>query len=365
MRVFLSSTYVDLIEYRKVAADALDRLGQKVGRMEVFGARPTEPSESCLTEIEACDLFVGIYAHRYGYVPAGSDFSITEIEFQHAKTLSKPIFGFVIDEDHPWTPKMIEDEPGKTKLRELKRDVATGRIKETFTTAPDLALKIATSLGHYLSQPLSPRRDPGLQNDSDLPRALDRLVLGLLSATHDLQQRLYNFVGRYGYVYIDAENPKDNLTPSTLYRVGQYLAWVVIWKNNQAAAESVLGPKADEIFSKMGEISQGFSSDKAFHSQILRIFRDVQTELGEYLVEGEGHQQLCISRSGFNVRLGEQAVRDAFEPIRRDIISLRKEIVERHIDRLILLQNKLIDLLDLLDPEHARIKADERERLSS
>jgi hypothetical protein len=39
MQVFLSSTYIDLVEHRKAALDALERLGQQVGRMEIFGAR--------------------------------------------------------------------------------------------------------------------------------------------------------------------------------------------------------------------------------------------------------------------------------------------------------------------------------------
>ena len=37
MKIFLSSTYADLIEYRQAAAEALERLDQQVGRMEIFG----------------------------------------------------------------------------------------------------------------------------------------------------------------------------------------------------------------------------------------------------------------------------------------------------------------------------------------
>ena len=43
MKVFLSSTYIDLIEHRKAAKEALERLGQQVGGMEIFGARDEEP----------------------------------------------------------------------------------------------------------------------------------------------------------------------------------------------------------------------------------------------------------------------------------------------------------------------------------
>ena len=39
MKVFLSSTYSDLVEHRRAAIDAIERLGQHAVRMEIFGAR--------------------------------------------------------------------------------------------------------------------------------------------------------------------------------------------------------------------------------------------------------------------------------------------------------------------------------------
>jgi hypothetical protein len=156
MKVFLSSTYADLVEHRGLAAEALERLGQQTGRMEVFGARPEEPREACLQEIDGCDLFVGIYAHRYGYVPPGSDISITELEFRHARGTDKAIFCFLLDEDYPWPPRMIEAEPGKTKLENFKAAVGSETVRDTFTTPQDLAYKIATSIGRYVAQVTAP-----------------------------------------------------------------------------------------------------------------------------------------------------------------------------------------------------------------
>ena len=39
MKVFISSTYLDLIEHRKAVVQALRTMGEEVGHMEVFGAR--------------------------------------------------------------------------------------------------------------------------------------------------------------------------------------------------------------------------------------------------------------------------------------------------------------------------------------
>ncbi len=150
MKAFLSSTYYDLIDYRRAAHDALEQLGLHVIWMEAFGARPEESTKACLDEVAECDLFVGIYAHRYGYIPAGANISITEQEFDHAQKLGKPIFGFIVDENHPWPPKFIEH------TQQTKLDAFLSKVKrqpvEFFTTPDNLAHNIATSVGRYLSE---------------------------------------------------------------------------------------------------------------------------------------------------------------------------------------------------------------------
>src|SRR5438876_9931744 len=78
MKVFLSSTYEDLREHRVKAAQAIERLGQHGVRMEVFGARPGDATGVCRAEIEASDAFLGIYAHRCGYVAAAAYVAIAE-----------------------------------------------------------------------------------------------------------------------------------------------------------------------------------------------------------------------------------------------------------------------------------------------
>ena len=62
MRVFLSSTYEDPVDYRMKAPSAIERLGQQGIRMEVFGARPFQATAACLSEIDECDAMVGLCA---------------------------------------------------------------------------------------------------------------------------------------------------------------------------------------------------------------------------------------------------------------------------------------------------------------
>jgi tetratricopeptide (TPR) repeat protein len=151
VRTFLSSTYLDLAEYRRVTATALERLGQAVERMEIFGARPDEPTFASFDEVQRCDLFVGIYAHRYGHVPARSGASITEQEFDKARQLRKPLFCFVVHDDFPWPPKWVEGEPGRSRLMAFKERLGQLYVRDTFTTPDDLGLKVAAAVGRHVS----------------------------------------------------------------------------------------------------------------------------------------------------------------------------------------------------------------------
>ena len=150
MRVFLSSTYEDLVTHRQLAAQALERLGQQGIRMEVFGARPSEAMAVCFDEIADADALVGLYAHRYGFVPTGSSQSITEQEFDFARRSSKPTFCFVIDNEHPWPPRHIESEPGQSKLKGFKDWIRQQVVTDVFSSPEDLAYKLTAALGRFL-----------------------------------------------------------------------------------------------------------------------------------------------------------------------------------------------------------------------
>jgi len=48
MKIFISSTYDDLIEHRKAVREAILRLGHRPIAIEYFGARPTDPQTAAL-----------------------------------------------------------------------------------------------------------------------------------------------------------------------------------------------------------------------------------------------------------------------------------------------------------------------------
>jgi hypothetical protein len=80
-KVFLSSTSVDLSSVRAEISKWLTGLFEtKLIIMETFGSDAAPPEINSVRRVRECDLFVGIYAHRYGTIDEASGASITELE---------------------------------------------------------------------------------------------------------------------------------------------------------------------------------------------------------------------------------------------------------------------------------------------
>src|SRR5437868_1401098 len=83
-KVMISSTARDLPEHRKEGLDACLRQGMFPSMMEHLPAIASEAIATSLKMVDEADIYLGIFAHRFGYVPNGYDISITEREFNRA-----------------------------------------------------------------------------------------------------------------------------------------------------------------------------------------------------------------------------------------------------------------------------------------
>ncbi len=152
MKAFISSTYQDLKEYRKATANALSQFKIEILGMEWLGARDEDPTTAMLTEIEKCDIFIGIYAFRYGYIPPNSTISLIEQEYLQAKKSDKFILCFMLDDDTPWQTKNIDSVDSLSKLKNLKTRIQQERVVEYFTSPDNLAMKVANAIGRYTQE---------------------------------------------------------------------------------------------------------------------------------------------------------------------------------------------------------------------
>src|SRR5688572_18074519 len=131
-KAYVSSTFVDLEDYRRVAQRVLRQFGYEAVAMEDYVAEDARPLDRCLADVSACDLYVGIYAWRYGFVPKGQKLSITELEYQRAVKDNKARLLFVVDGKAAWPMDLCDlDRSRAAAFHELlKKD----KIVATFAT---------------------------------------------------------------------------------------------------------------------------------------------------------------------------------------------------------------------------------------
>jgi hypothetical protein len=62
VKVYLSSTYLDLKRHREILGDILDKAGYEVVMMEKYVARDKRVEFACQGDVLECDLYIGIFA---------------------------------------------------------------------------------------------------------------------------------------------------------------------------------------------------------------------------------------------------------------------------------------------------------------
>jgi hypothetical protein len=69
MKVYISSTFEDLKEYREKVYRQLRKMRDDVISMEDYVAGDQRSLAQCLADVAIAHIYIGIIAWRYGYVP--------------------------------------------------------------------------------------------------------------------------------------------------------------------------------------------------------------------------------------------------------------------------------------------------------
>jgi hypothetical protein len=191
----------------------------------------------------------------------------------------------------------------------------------------------------------------------------------LLGAAFELQSRLYNIVRlRFLETYYTprdgAESPYAEA--STLWLIGQYLAWVEILRREVQFLDLGAVERNRELQMHLAEITRAFASDSFDGPDGFRIFRADQRAIGGlmtvHLGSGRDERFASMGYEEFVWRRAERPLNHWFNPLARDLIQLADN--PQHVQRLRELQRRLVDLIDLLDPERQRYpQPDTRGRL--
>src|SRR5689334_21972655 len=78
LKAMISSTALDLPEHRHEAQQACLRVGVFPIGMEHLPAHDASGIEASLRMVDQADAYIGIYAHRYGWVPDKTPISLAE-----------------------------------------------------------------------------------------------------------------------------------------------------------------------------------------------------------------------------------------------------------------------------------------------
>ena len=94
-RVFISSTYEDLVEERKEVTQALLEMNCFPTGMELFQASNDTQWDLIKKVIDSCDYYIVIVAGRYGSIHNETGKSYTQMEYEYALSVGIPILGFI------------------------------------------------------------------------------------------------------------------------------------------------------------------------------------------------------------------------------------------------------------------------------
>jgi energy-coupling factor transporter ATP-binding protein EcfA2 len=230
-RAYVSATFRDLQSHRQIVQVVLRRFGYEDVAMEYYVAEDQRPLDKCLRDVAECDLYIGVFAWRYGFVPEDDNpkkLSITELEYRKAVELKKPRLLFVIDPDGDWPAKFMDID--RSSIVRLHEAVLKDRLAAMFST-PD-------SLEGRLSAALETRGgDPVLAAGVDVVaygRFLKRRynVLDLDALTEPAREEYLQL--RLQAVFVE-QNAKEDAPPLELPKD----AWELLVSRDSIAAEDL------------------------------------------------------------------------------------------------------------------------------
>jgi Domain of unknown function (DUF4062) len=159
-RVYVSSTVADLTQERQAVTDWLVAAQHQV----VHSYRPNSDTvrDSCLADVDTCDLYVLILGHRYGFQlpkdnPEG--LSITQLEFRRAGQSGKPRVALLRTSIPDVSLADIADPQKWTRVQAFRDEVAGAVRAAEFSDLRGLIQELST--GSRPSWRSNPRLRPG------------------------------------------------------------------------------------------------------------------------------------------------------------------------------------------------------------
>lgn len=168
VNIYVSSTYVDLKDCRQRVNSVIRKTDNIDIGMEHYIAEDNRPIDKCLKDVVSCDLYIGIFAYRYGHIPSGYDKSITELEYRKACECNKPRLIFLLKDDANWPVNLIETEK-LNEIKILRKDLANDRLIGYFSTPDQLESAVTQAIYQWRS------KSQGIQDNQDIQDMIENM----------------------------------------------------------------------------------------------------------------------------------------------------------------------------------------------
>jgi predicted ATPase len=184
LRVFVSSTLVELADERAVVARAISALGLTPVLFEL-GARPHPPRELYRAYLSQSDIFIGLYWQRYGWIGPDMDISGLEDEFRLSGSIPRLLYVKTpAPQREPRLAAMIEElqAEGTESYRSFRTPRELGRL-----VRDDLALVLSEAFMRSGTRAGGTARAPS-EGDGRAPRSLPVTSTSLIGREHDIAE---------------------------------------------------------------------------------------------------------------------------------------------------------------------------------
>jgi tetratricopeptide (TPR) repeat protein len=165
-KVYLSSTLLDLKEERQAVTDWLVAAGFQP--VHSYAADTETVRDSCLDDIDDCELYVLIVGHRYGFQPAQRNpkqRSITELEYRKARKLKRPCLAFLRTSVPDITLSDLNEPVRYAKVQAFRAEVQNAVRPAEFKDMAEFNAALGTAIARQVMKRLKQRDDEAAEHE--------------------------------------------------------------------------------------------------------------------------------------------------------------------------------------------------------
>lgn len=206
------------------------------------------------------------------------------------------------------------------------------------------------------------REEEAEKRKREAARLISRYREPLIHAAYDLQSRCYNLL-QLKIISLHynngGERARTYVINNTAFLIAQYFGWTEIIRQEGLFLDLGEDEKTRTLNELQDEITHAWLRDDM--GSTLMFFKGNQRVIGEQMIHRMDGATYCMTYGEF-LKSIDAPEKEHLAYLVEDVTAAINNIEESR-QRLILLQNKLINLVDFLDPEFIRFPANRRTRL--